>query len=153
MAESKMIVPTEKELAKANKKYEKWCELFLNPKSETYGNATQSALKIYKVKKYDTASAIGSMNLRKLKDSGLQFVEQDAGVSVRDLWKILTKKAMDGSYEQFEKFMERLGVIEKDTKTPMVAQQFNFGDLAEQFTKARQERGLPVEEGHVQDNP
>lgn len=147
MAQSKMIVPSEPpEKAFAQKKFDKWCKLFLDPKSSSYGNATQSALRVYKVKNYYTAGSIGSQNYNKLKDLGLAFVEQEAGISVKEWWKILAAKAVKGTYEQTADLMQRLGIMDKPTQGPMVAQQFNFGDLAEQFTKARQERGLPVDQ-------
>jgi len=126
-------------------KYQKWCKQFLDPKSPTKGNATQSALKVYKVKNYGNASSIGYQNYRKLQVTGLAFVEEE-GLSVKELWRIAAAKAVKGSYEQTIDFMQRLGIIDKDNaKGNQLYQQFNFGDLAEQFTRARQERGLPVD--------
>lgn len=151
MTESAMTVPpTPPEIARAKKKYEKWAELFLDPQSPTYGNATQSALKVYKVKKYDHASSIGAQNYRKLKDTGLKFVEDEAGIPIKEWWKIAAAKAVKGSYEQTMSFMERLGIIDPVSVVPANQNnfQFNFADLAASFTQARRERGLPVNPTH-----
>lgn len=127
-------------------KYEKWCKLFLDPKSDTAGNATQSALKAYSTKNYGSASSIGHQNFRKLQFTGLAFVESE-GLTVREWYKIAAAKAVKGSYEQTIDFMTRLGII---TPLPTTAAnqnnfQFNFADLAETFRAARIERGLPVD--------
>lgn len=128
-----------------NDKFERWCKHFLDPKSPTKGNATQSALAVYGSKNYHTAGAIGHQNYKKLQLTGLAFVEED-GLSVKELWRIAAAKAVKGSYEQTIDFMQRLGIIDKDNANGnQLYQQFNFGDLAEQFTRARQERGLPVD--------
>lgn len=129
----------------AQKKYDKWCEAFLNKKSPTYGNATQSALAVYKTKKYYSAAVIGSQNLKKLKVTGLEFEEAE-GRGVEAWFKILASKAMNGTYEQVADFMQRTGMIEKPLNGPatQLNQQFNFGNLAEAFVQARKERGLEV---------
>lgn len=127
-------------------KYQKWCKLFLDPKSETVGNASQSALKVYKVKNYGSASSIGYQNFRKLQVTGLEFLESE-GLTIREWFKIAAAKAVKGSYEQTIDFMQRIGIIPKDSQGPtnQFNQQFNFADLAETFRKARIERGLPVD--------
>lgn len=127
------------------KKFELWCNLFLNKSSQTYGNATQSAIKAYRLKKkqYHSAGVIGHENLKKLKNFGLRFEEND-GRTVQDWYKILASKALNGSYEQVADFMQKMGMIDKDSNVPQnqINQQFNFGDLAQEFAKARRERGL-----------
>lgn len=148
-AGSMTTLPDVKTEAKLSLKFQKWCKLFTDETSETYGNATKSALKAYKTKSYSTAGTIGHENLKKLKNLGLMFTESN-GVDVKELWKILAAKAIKGSYEQTLSFMERIGVI--DPVAPGAANQnnfqFNFADLAASFTQARRERGLPVNPTH-----
>lgn len=127
-------------------KFTTWCKYFLDPKSETRGNATQSALKAYKTKNYHSAGQIGYENLKKLEMSGLMIVESE-GLTVKEWYKIAAAKAVKGSYEQTIDFMQVLGILPKKGEVPLtqVNQQFNFGELADAWTKARKERGLPVE--------
>jgi len=143
--ETSLVVPSEKDIAKAKKKFERWCDAFLDPKSNTYGNATKSALAVYKTKKYHSAGQIGHENLKKLERLALVFSENN-GVTAQDWFKIAASKAVSGSYEQTVDYMQRLGILEKPTNVPsnQVNQQFNFGDLAETFTQARKERGLSI---------
>ena len=130
---------------KESVKFTKWCELFLDPKSETCGNATKSALKVYNAKNYNTASVIGCMNLRKLKVTGLEFLESE-GFTVKEWYKIAAAKAVKGSYEQTIDFMTRLGIIMplQTTAANQNNYQFNFADLAESIKASRIARGLPV---------
>lgn len=145
MPEQSMVLSQNKDLEKQGKKFTKWCEAFLNPESPTKGNATKSALTVYKKSKYHTAAAIGHQNYKKLQLTGLAFEEAD-GRGIEAWYKILAAKAMNGSYEQVADFMERIGILEKPTKIPANQNnlQFNFGNLAEQFAQARRERGLDV---------
>jgi len=124
-------------------KFKKWCGYFLDPQSDTYGNATKSALKAYKTKKYHSAGAIGSENLKKLKNYGIGFLEQE-GITVKDWFKVLAKKAMEGSYNETTDFMERFGLVEQKQNVPQnqINQQFNLGNIAQAFSQARKERGL-----------
>jgi hypothetical protein len=153
-----LTIPGDKSLdpeeqARISKKFELWCNLFMNKKSDTYGNATQSAIKAYKLKakQYSSAGVIGHENLKKLKGIGLRFEEND-GRTVQDWYKILASKALKGSYEQTIDFMQKMGFLDKDTNIPANQNnvQVNFGNLAEQFAQARKERGLdkikPIEE-------
>lgn len=144
---------TVKEERRITKKFELWCNLFLDKNSDTYGNATQSAIKAYKLKKkqYYSASQIGHDNLKKLNNFGLRFIEND-GMTVQDWYKILASKAIKGSYEQTADFMQRMGIIKKDTNVPQnqINQQFNLGNIAEAFSQARKERGL---DGQTQTMP
>ena len=128
------------------RKFRKWCELFLNPESETHGNATKSALKSYNVKKYFTAGAIGHQNYKKLQTIGMTIDELE-GRGPKVWMQIASKKAMEGSLEDVLTWMREIGYLEKlNTGVGnQINQQFNFGDLADAFTKARQERGLPVD--------
>lgn len=130
-------------IAEQGKKFQKWCEYFLDPKSDTHGNATKSALKAYKTKKYFNAGAIGHQNYKKLQNMGVTFSEAE-GISIKEWYKIAASKALKGSYEQTIDFMREIGILEKPSNVPsnQVNQQFNFGDLAESFAQARKERGL-----------
>jgi hypothetical protein len=92
-------------------KFKKWCQLFLDPKSKTMGNATQSALAVYKTKKYESASSIGYQNFRKLQVTGLGISETE-GISIKDWYRIASNKAIKGSYEQTLDFMYRLGILD-----------------------------------------
>jgi len=125
------------------KKFKNWCAYFLDPQSESYGNATKSALKAYKTKKYFNAGAIGHQNYKKLQNMGMTFSEVE-GISVQEWYKIAASKALKGSYEQTIDFMREIGILEKPSNVPanQLNQQFNFGDLAESFAQARKERGL-----------
>jgi len=147
MTEQKLTTTDPKQLKKLTKKFNDWVGLFLDKKSKTYGNATQSAIAAYKLKpkQYHSASNIGWENVRKLENLGLRFSE-DNGITAHDWFKILASKAVSGSYEQTADYMQRMGLIEKPTNVPanQVNQQFNFGDLAEAFTQARKERGLDI---------
>jgi hypothetical protein len=125
-------------------KFQHWCKAFLDPKSETMGNATQSALKSYKTKNYHSAGQIGYENLKKLETLGLMIAESE-GLTVKEWYKIAAAKAVKGSYEQTINFMQRIGIMAKDGPANQINQQFNFADLAETFTAARIARGLPVD--------
>jgi hypothetical protein len=129
-----------------SKKFQDWTRLFLAPQSPSRGNATQSALKVYKVKGYDSASSIGYQNFRKLQMTGLGFVEEE-GLTIREWYRIAATKAVKGSYEQTIDFMRLLGIVPKKDESfgTLVHQQFNFGDIGEMLTQARIERGLPID--------
>lgn len=139
-----------KQQIKLTKKFNDWCTLFLDKKSDTYGNATQSAIKAYKLKRYGSAGQIGYENLKKLENLGLLISEQN-GITATEWHKILASKAVKGTYEQTADYMQKIGLIEKDSNVPanQVNQQFNFGDLAESFAQARRDRGL---DKHTQEN-
>jgi len=130
----------------ATKKFNDWCKLFLDPKSESRGNATQSALKAYRTKNYHSAGQIGYENLKKLELTGLSIMEME-GFSVRDWYKMAASKAIKGSYEQTIDFMRVLGILPKDKNASVnqINQQFNFADLADTYIQARNDRGLTVD--------
>lgn len=136
--------PSPKEIEVAEKKYEKWCQAFLKKDSPTYGNATQSALAIYKTKSYRNATSIGYQNYRKLQGTGLVFLENQ-GMGAQYWIDLAAKKAKNGSYEQVVDLMQRLGIMDKDANGPTNQNnlQFNFnGNMAEAFAQARKARGL-----------
>jgi hypothetical protein len=128
---------------KETKKFKDWCNYFLDPQSETKGNATKSALRAYKTKKYHSAGQIGHENLKKLENLGLFFSEQN-GITALEWHKILASKAIKGTYEQTIDYMQRIGLLEKDNNThqKQINQQFNFANLAEEFALSRKARGL-----------
>lgn len=135
---------TRKELKAHGVQFSKWAESYLNPKSETHGNATQSALQNYKCKNYSVASVIASQNIKKLRNLGMCFDELD-GRGMAFWMKVLATKAMKGSYNETVDFMERLGYIpKKDSPQTQINQQFNLSNIAESFAQARKERGLPI---------
>lgn len=132
---------------KETKKFKDWCSYFLDPQSETRGNATKSALRAYMTKKYHSAGQIGHENLKKLENLGLFFSEQN-GITALEWHKILSSKAIKGTYEQTIDYMQRIGLIEKDGNVPQnqINQQFNFSNLAEQYALSRKTRGLDLPE-------
>jgi len=127
------------------KKFKDWCKYFLDPSSPTYGNKTQSAVKAYGSKLYSTAGQIGWENYKKLENQ-LALIADSQGYGVADLFKITMKKAMEGSFSDWERFMERLGYFQplRGAAANVINQQFNFDNLAERFMEARKERGLPI---------
>lgn len=138
------ILEQQNELVKnGGAKFKKWCQYFLDPKSETYGNATKSALRAYKTKKYHNAGAIGSENYKKLKNVGMHFYE-NAGKSQEYWFNLLAEKAAAGSYEQMADFMERFGMIDK-AATPDTNNFFNLGSIAATFQQERKQRGLVID--------
>lgn len=131
------------------KKFNDWCNYFFDPKSETKGNATRSALRAYKTKKYHSAGQIGHENLKKLENLGLFFSEQN-GITALEWHKILASKAIKGTYEQTIDYMQRIGLLEKDGNKyqNQINQQFNFANLAEEFALSRKARGLGTSESY-----
>lgn len=119
-------------------KFQRWCKAFLDPKSSTYGNATQSALQVYNTVDYNTAGVIGHDNLKKLKVVGKQIAENE-GLNYKELMKIGMAKMMKESYDTWEKFMIRIGYFDPPTQAP--TNQINF-NIAEMITASRKERGL-----------
>lgn len=148
MNNDKQIVKKEDHAPAVTKKYietqkfKSWCYHFFNKKDkDTYGNATQSALRVYNTEDPNVAGVIGHDNLRKLKDLGATFMDKE-GFGFADLMKIGAGKMMKESYDVWEKFMIRLGYFEPEKKTNQF-NQFNFGgNFAEAIAKSRQERGL-----------
>ena len=100
-------------------KYNLWVKNFLNVRDKTtFGNRTQSALRAYNLDpetQYDSATTIGRENYGKLRNISSQIMEK-LGFNFADLMQIGAKKMMEGDYEDWEKFMTRLGYFEKDDK-------------------------------------
>lgn len=78
----------------------------------------------------------------------MALIADSQGYGVADLFKITMKKAMEGSFSDWERFMERLGYFQplRGTAANVINQQFNFDNLAERFIQARKERGLSLPE-------
>lgn len=129
------------------KKFNRWVKYFydINDK-ECFGNATKSALRAYNTKNYNTASVIGHKNIRKAKILSVTIVDQ-FGYGFADLIKIGLAKMMKGNYDDWDKFMVRLGYFEPETKIGMAIQNnfdFSGNNLADAIRKDRIERGLPI---------
>lgn len=126
-------------------KFEKWCEyLFDKNNKQTYGNATQAALRAYNTGSYKAATVIGHENLVKL-----SFVKQgiadNEGFGIGEFIKIAIAKAMKGEYGDWESLGMQLGYF---TKNPTIVNptqnnfNFNFGNMQEAIEASRRERGL-----------
>lgn len=79
------------------KKFNRWVELYNDPESETFGNATQSAIKAYKLdpkKQYDSATAIGRDNTRKHQDIVQDYAKR-RGFGFHQFLNLLMKNAAD----------------------------------------------------------
>lgn len=129
-------------------KYNLWVKYFLDPtNSETFGNATRSAILAYKydpVKQYDVAAQIGSRNIKKVQSLSSVILEK-LGYTFAEMMKIGMAKVINGSYSDWEKFMERLGVFEKDgsNQPPGNFTQVNV-NLNDAIEADRKARGLPI---------
>lgn len=100
-----------------SKKFNDWVYLFMDKKSDdTYGNATQSALRAYQTTDYSTAGVIGHKNLKKYKMLALTTLDQmDLGFGI--LMQIGVKKMLGGNYKDWELFMERVGYFDNKQTT------------------------------------
>ena len=127
-------------------KFKQWSEYFFNKENkETYGNATKSAMKAYKVGSYHSASQIGYENMRKLEYLKVSIAESE-GLNIREFMNIAIEKAKLGTYSDWEKLGIQLGYFD-NLKKPVIAavqNNFDFSNLASTLIKARIERGLPV---------
>lgn len=101
-------------------KYNLWVKYFLglegDPKvrKETFGNATQSVIKAYKldpIKQYGSAGTIGWENLKKLENTASIILEKQ-GLTFGRLMEIGAEKMQKGGYGTWERFMERVGYFE-----------------------------------------
>lgn len=96
---------------KESKKFAEWVSYFTDKRSESYGNATQSALRAYHTTNYSTAGVIGHKNIKKYKTLASCVLDQmDYGFGV--LMKIGIKKMLNGNYKDWDTFMNRLGYFE-----------------------------------------
>lgn len=82
-------------------KFKKWEECYFDDSnSETYLNATRSALKVYNTTSYSSAATIGSDNLRKLENIG-QRIGEKLGITPEQLIKLAMKKAVETDKEAY----------------------------------------------------
>jgi len=128
-------------------KFNLWVSyFFLENHKETYQNATQAAIKAYgytSPEQYNLASVTGYKNLRKYKFLGVATADM-MGFGFAELLKIGIKKALDGSYSDWEALMIRLGYFQEKEIIQQNNQfnQFNFEDMREAIAQSRKERGL-----------
>lgn len=126
---------------RVSQKFKDWTVLFFDKsKPETYGNATRCALEAYGIKEYSSAGVIGHENLKKLKNIGATVADAE-GYGYADLIKIGLKKMMEGSYGDWESFMERMEHFEPKKKGGE-GNTFNFDNLQIAIMNDRKARGL-----------
>lgn len=78
------------------RKFNEWLRYFLESKNrETYGNATQSALKVYGASSYDSAASIGHQNFKKLQFLSVKILDIE-GFGFADLMKIIPPLRRNG---------------------------------------------------------
>lgn len=125
-------------------KFNLWVKCFYDKDNkETYGNATRSALMVYNTTNYNSASVIGSENLRKLKIANLVIAEQE-GYGLAVMIRIGLAKMLKGSYSDWEKFMIFLGYYDQEKPIVVNSQinNYDFSNLASDIAKSRKERDL-----------
>jgi hypothetical protein len=121
-------------------KFKAWTAFFMDSSNKaTWGNATQSALKAYNTKDYQSAAVIGHDNLNKLKEIAKSTLDAD-GIGFGELMKIGTDKMKKGSYQDWEAFMERIGYFKPKVKGG--DNTFNFNNLNLAISQDRRDRGL-----------
>lgn len=92
-----------------SKKFNDWVRLYTDKRNrDTYGNATQSALRAYETEDYSTAGVIGHKNIKKYKTLALAVCDQ-MGYGFGTLMEIGLKKMLSGKYKDWESLMQRLG--------------------------------------------
>ena len=130
-------------------KFNLWVKYFTDPSDrECHGNATRSAIKAYgytSPDKYNLAALTGSKNIRKYKYLATTTLDM-MGFGYAELLKILMKKAIEGSFSDFERFMVRIGYFPENPDTQINIQQnnFNVDDFIRRgIEKSCKERGLP----------
>ncbi|MGB9680922.1 MAG: hypothetical protein ACPLYC_01830 [Minisyncoccia bacterium] len=98
-------------------KFREWVRLFFDRgNKETFLNATKSAIYAYNldpVKQYASAGQIGYENLKKLENPAVKILES-MGITFTELLKLGFKKVAEGSYSDWDKFMQRLGFFDKE---------------------------------------
>lgn len=105
-------------------KFKDWCKYYLDPTStETYGNATRSALRVYNTESYHAAGNIGMENVKKLGDTYGKDVKllktmiaDQNGFGLADMMKIGLKMMMEGEFDDWLKMMRELGYSNEEVK-------------------------------------
>lgn len=93
-------------------KFDLWFRYFSDRSNkECFGNATKSALEVYDTKNYASAGVIGHENLKKLKIMRLAWLDME-GYGFGERMKIGLAKALKGNYNDWDKFMVRIGHFE-----------------------------------------
>lgn len=124
-----------------SQKFKDWTVLFFDKsKPETYGNATRCALATYDTESYQSAARIGFENSKKLKNLAAAVADNE-GYGYADLIKIGLKKMMEGSYGDWESFMERMELFDPKKKQGE-GNTFNFDNLNVAIMRDREARGL-----------
>mgnify|MGYP000905488427 CR=1 FL=1 len=126
---------------RVSQKFKDWTVLFFDKsKPETYGNATRCALATYDTESYQSAARIGFENSKKLKNLAAAVADNE-GYGYADLIKIGLKKMMEGSYGDWESFMERMELFDPKKKQGE-GNTFNFDNLNVAIMRDREARGL-----------
>lgn len=127
-------------------KFKKWSQLYLdssNPK--VFGNATECAVHVYNAKNRASAANIGYENVRKLENI-VPTIAESLGFTLPKLLQELYQKA--NTYYELESFMTKVGYLpttkQLEINLSQQNNQYDFSNLAEDFARARKERGLPV---------
>jgi hypothetical protein len=98
--------------AKKANKFKRWTKYYTDYNNKkTYGNATQSALLAYCTTNRNTAAVIGSKNIRKHKILASTVVEKE-GFDFTAIIKVGIKKVLEGSYNDWERFMKQIGYFD-----------------------------------------
>lgn len=126
-------------------KFNLWAKYFMDESNrECFGNATKSAIKAYgytSPKQYHLASVTGSKNMRKYENLAMITCDME-GFSFAELLKIGIKKMLDGNYNDWERFMSRIGYSSERPESQFNTQvNFNLGDA---IAASRKERELPA---------
>lgn len=108
-------------------KFNAWCELFLDKSNkETFGNATQCALKTYDCKTYSSAGVVGHENLKKFKNLRLSLVERDGWGAKKMIDVGLALMIKRGMAPSWGEMMEFLGY--KEEKSESTGLSLKIGD-------------------------
>ena len=124
-----------------SRKFDLWCAYYLDESNKkTYGNATQSALKVYDIAKKETAWSIGYENHRKLQVLASTIADLN-GFGYFDRVKIAIKKALSGKYDDWHKLLVQIGDFKNKPQT-LVQNNYDFSNLGADINKSLIERGL-----------
>ncbi|QQS21118.1 MAG: hypothetical protein IPL87_01135 [Candidatus Moraniibacteriota bacterium] len=127
-----------------SEKFKLWTSLFLDKSNKAYfGNRVRCALAVYDTDDYATAAKIGSQNYKKLQLLNNAVLEAD-GFGILEAMRLGRKKVEEGDYDDYDRFMERLGIFEPKPmeKKLELVNTFDFTKLGEMILKSRRERGL-----------
>lgn len=126
-------------------KFNLWAKYFMDKSNkDTHLNGTQSAIKAYgytSPSQYHLASITGSKNMRKYEFLAISVLDM-IGFSFGELLKIGVKKVLDGSYKDWESFMQKIGSFEEKPQQNNQFNQINFHEIQMQMIQERKNRGL-----------